>query len=323
MAPHREACIALVATLVLVAQAAGSTITVFGDRVKHPSASKEYVRTYVKVPKEHDSMTPVVTVGVELTLGFIRRAQDLPATVRMEIPLGPNMVFNYTGNEYNQMFPDVGNSPFTFLYWGFNWNGHPPPGIYDNPHFDFHFMMKPYDYWWNEYNPSAHGECGGLSNATFNKVFKPVPASCWPGDVQGPITNLGDAVWAMGSHLYDLSGEEFKQQKQFNFTQIYGQWDGSIAYLEPMVSQQMMLSRAVGYTFCRTLVHNPENMAEAQLLPRKLCFKKTSKAFYVEYKDFYSVEGGCVATNGVYAGTYPPSGPPIPATCTIPTAPSA
>lgn len=56
---------------------------------------------------------------------------------------------------------------------------------------------QPYDYWWNEYNPSAHGECGGLSNATFNKVFKPVPASCWPGDVQGPITNLGDAVWAV------------------------------------------------------------------------------------------------------------------------------
>lgn len=38
------------------------------------------------------------------------------------------------------------------------------------------------------------------------------------------------------------------------YLQIYGQWDGSIAYLEPMVSQQMMLSRAVGYTFCRTLV---------------------------------------------------------------------
>ena len=26
----------------------------------------------------------------------------------------------------------------------------------------------------------------------------------------------------MGSHLYDLSGEEFKQQKQFNFTQVGG-----------------------------------------------------------------------------------------------------
>jgi len=36
---------------------------------------------------------------------------------------------------------DVDTHQFTFMGFHFNPQGHPPPGIYDVPHFDFHFYM--------------------------------------------------------------------------------------------------------------------------------------------------------------------------------------
>ncbi len=49
--------------------------------------NRQFVRTYVMMPKDHDSTTAPTAVGVEMTLGFNKLATTLPASGRM-IPLG-------------------------------------------------------------------------------------------------------------------------------------------------------------------------------------------------------------------------------------------
>jgi hypothetical protein len=73
-------------------------------------------------------------------------------------------------------------------------------GVYSVPHFDFHFMFtSPEDWWGAQWGPNSQGPCMGGSNETFFNTFKPVPASCWPGNVAGPITQMGDFVWGVSA----------------------------------------------------------------------------------------------------------------------------
>lgn len=117
-----------------------------------------------------------------------------------------------------------------YEHMGFDWNptGHEPPGVYDLPHFDFHF-----------YTISQHVRhnmtCAGADTANCMKSVEPalVPAGYFPTPAAVPM---------MGWHWVDVTSPEFNGQL-FTRTFIYGYYKGVTAFLEPMVTLAYLKSK--------------------------------------------------------------------------------
>jgi hypothetical protein len=108
---------------------------------------------------------------------------------------------------------------------GIDWNpkGHIPIGVYDKPHFDFHFYMISQA---KKDSITAKGE--DLARADKAPAPEYMP--------EGYILPKGTEVPRMGAHAIDLSAPEFNKQP-FTKTFIYGFYDGQMAFLEPMVTK--------------------------------------------------------------------------------------
>ena len=111
---------------------------------------------------------------------------------------------------------------------GIDWNpkGHIPKGIYDKPHFDFHFYMISQA---KKDSITATGE--DLARADKAPAPEYMP--------EGYILPKGTEVPRMGAHAIDPSAPEFNKQP-FTKTFIYGFYDGQMAFLEPMVTKAFL-----------------------------------------------------------------------------------
>jgi hypothetical protein len=124
-------------------------------------------------------------------------------------------------------------NPTPFKHIGFNWNpgGHEPPGIYDQPHFDFHFYLIP--------------EADRLAiiptdTAAFNARARNYPSPEFvPAGYIAPVP-LG--IPQMGVHWIDPTSPEFNGQP-FSKTFIYGSWNGKLIFAEPMITKAMIESK--------------------------------------------------------------------------------
>jgi hypothetical protein len=106
------------------------------------------------------------------------------------------------------------NFKHAWLNW--NPNGHPPPGVYDPPHFDFHFYMV-----------TSQERETYLDTAKLNAE---------PPSNYIPVNHLGvDPIPAMGKHFVDLSSPEFNGQP-FTQTFVYGSYDSKVVFFEPMIT---------------------------------------------------------------------------------------
>jgi len=85
----------------------------------------------------------------------------------------------------------------------FNPQGHPPPGIYDVPHFDFHFyMMEESDVEEIETGPATYS----IPDAQIPEGYVRLPVLDTDGDGE-PDTPLVEEE--MGEHLVDPTSPEF------------------------------------------------------------------------------------------------------------------
>ncbi len=131
------------------------------------------------------------------------------------------------GWEYTLTIPkQVVTAPFTHI--GIDWNphGHIPPGIYDVPHFDFHFYLitsKERD------KITARGT--DLSKCYRKPASKFIPA--------GYILPQGTEYPRSGVHWIDPSSTEFNQQP-FTLTFIYGSYNGQVTFIEPMMTRAFL-----------------------------------------------------------------------------------
>ncbi|MCK6693515.1 MAG: hypothetical protein L6Q97_15645, partial [Thermoanaerobaculia bacterium] len=117
-------------------------------------------------------------------------------------------------------FPTTDNeTPFLHLYAGFNPHGHEPMGIYDKPHFDFHFYT------------TSEAERLAISPVDTVKGAKPLPA----GEVPATYFNAG-LVPEMGSHWIDGTAPELNGGT-FTETFIFGSFDGKMTFYEPMITK--------------------------------------------------------------------------------------
>jgi hypothetical protein len=126
--------------------------------------------------------------------------------------------------------------PFKWVLLNWNPAGHIPPGVYDVPHFDVHFMLAPIA----EIFAIEPGPCGPefVRCDQFQIGKKPPP----PNYVHADYRDVDAVVPAMGNHLIDLTGPEFNKQP-FTRSWIYGVYDGKVIFYEEMVTRAHLSSR--------------------------------------------------------------------------------
>lgn len=114
---------------------------------------------------------------------------------------------------------------------GIDWNpkGHIPPGIYDKPHFDFHFYLISVD---ARKRITAVGE-------DLDRAHKAPPEEFMPA---GYILPPGTEVPQMGAHAINPGADEFNK-KPFTKTFIYGFYDGQLVFVEPMIAKAFLDTR--------------------------------------------------------------------------------
>ena len=119
--------------------------------------------------------------------------------------------------------------PFKWALVNWNPHGHIPPGVYDKPHFDVHFVIEPIE---NVF-AIGPGACGPehVRCDQFALARLPVPANYMHPDFK----DVEAVAPAMGNHLIDLTGPEFRGVP-FTRTWIYGTYEGRVTFYEEMVT---------------------------------------------------------------------------------------
>lgn len=113
-----------------------------------------------------------------------------------------------------------------------NWEsaGHPPPKVYDVPHFDFHFYLT---------SRAKQAKIRFKHDSESGEPAQQPPAQLLaPGYVVPP----GTAVSGMGVHAINPAAPEFQGQP-FNATFIYGYHDKRLTFLEPMASLSFLKTK--------------------------------------------------------------------------------
>jgi hypothetical protein len=114
------------------------------------------------------------------------------------------------------------STPFNHIAINWNPHGHEPKGIYDVPHFDFHFYMI---------SPPERGQIT-LEGGDLKVCQRRIPQAELPKDyIYAPKTETK----YMGAHYADVTSPEFNG-KPFTSTFIYGGYDGRLIFIEPMTT---------------------------------------------------------------------------------------
>lgn len=185
--------------------------TILGDVVPFGDGT---ARSWVQVDAEGNP----AAVGVTLTETALN---GLPTDVT------PGLIWMA---EYILSLPSEA-SMLPFNHIGVNWNprGHIPAGIYNTPHFDFHFYtISPEE----RTRITARGEdlekcrrAPGAGHLPEGYIF--APESEEPG---------------MGGHWVDPLSHEFHGEA-FTSTFIYGTYDGKVIFYEPMITKAYLESK--------------------------------------------------------------------------------
>ncbi len=191
-------------------------------------------RTYVIVDQKNG--------GTPLELGI---ALDERALEGLPAPMAHPMEGHGDMHEFLLAMPAQNATPFKFVELDWNPGGHEPAGVYDTPHFDFHFytidVAKR-----NAIDPASPrfaAEGDKLPEAAYIPPFYALPVP--PGT---PASST--AVPRMGVHMLDMRSPEIQgllgnpqAYKPFTTTFIHGAWDGQLIFWEPMITRAHILSK--------------------------------------------------------------------------------
>jgi hypothetical protein len=150
-------------------------------------------------------------------------------------------------NMYLLDLPAQNPTPYKFVQFDWNPAGHEPEGVYDLPHFDFHFYTV----------DNAVRESIVPSDPLYGQKAANLPAS----DFRPPFyidasTAAGGAPAAavtvpqMGIHWLDVRSPELQGLvgnpagfEPFTRTFIYGSWNGQFIFDEPMITRAHILEK--------------------------------------------------------------------------------
>jgi hypothetical protein len=166
-------------------------------------------------------------------------------------------------------------TPFRLLALDWNPRGHVPPGVYDVPHFDFHFYMIDAETRDAILPESPDAYAAFESRAKDGVAEGMLPANyVYPGEATVP---------QMGAHWIDPASHEFHGQP-FDSTFIYGTWDGHVIFWEPMITKAYIESRPQA----RIEIATPEHVATPGWYPSayRVEFDEASKEYRIALVDF-------------------------------------
>ena len=120
------------------------------------------------------------------------------------------------------------DNPTPFRHVALNWNltGHEPAGIYDVPHFDFHFNLI----------SDAERRTITPEDPKFDDKAARLPAST---HVPAGYSAQPGAVPLMGAHWVDPTSPELNGNP-FGTTFLFGTWDGALIFAEPMITKAFL-----------------------------------------------------------------------------------
>lgn len=158
------------------------------------------------------------------------------------------------------------------FYW--NPTGHEPPGVWDKPHFDYHFYMV---------DPAEVHAIDPANPDFATKAAKVPDAKYIPTDfVAPPGTAVENTIPGMGLHYSDKTEPPIPGQYKFTETMINGSYDGRYTFIEPMITREWLLS----HTALEEPIKQPEAYQKAGMYPT------TYKVSYDAGRDEYSVSLG-------------------------------
>jgi hypothetical protein len=186
-------------------------------------------------------------VGVALSEGAL---EGLPAPMPMRMPAGGEHE-HVDSHMYDLTMPGGHGTPYQFVELDWNPGGHEPAGVYDTPHFDFHFYTV------------AKDVRDAIDPAKMSKDEYLAKSGLLPPDAQrapnyaalsAPGTPIV-AVPRMGTHWVDVRTPELQAlfgrveaYRPFTTTFLHGSWNGQFIFDEPMITRAFILGRRTGAT---------------------------------------------------------------------------
>ena len=207
-------------TFVIAAMAATFNFGCSGSRILG-STDMTYNGPSVALGEGHAyAFTTLDSSGKPIAIG-LRMSEPALKSLPVEMP------HDATGWEYVLPLPNEASS-LGYDHVGIDWNpkGHIPDGVYDMPHFDFHFYMI----------SQADKEKITLKGEDLARAHKAPAPEFMP---EGYILPEGTEVPRMGAHAIDPSSPEFNKMP-FTKTFIYGFYDGQMIFLEPMITKAFL-----------------------------------------------------------------------------------
>jgi hypothetical protein len=189
------------------------------------------VRTYVLFDPANRRVP--IEVGIALSA---KALEGLPEP--MEMKNSDAMSGHFDTHERLLALPDANPTPYQFIQFNWNPGGHEPPGLYDRPHFDFHFWTVPVDVR-NSIVPSTPGfaeKAAAYPGADYRTPFYVDAATA----AKAPAAVV--TVPQMGVHWLDLRSGEFTG-RGFTKTYIVGSWDGRFVFDEPMITRDYIVAK--------------------------------------------------------------------------------
>lgn len=185
---------------------------------------------------------------------------------------------------HHQMLPlpeevqKLAKTPFKYVMANYNPMGHMPPGIYDKPHFDFHFYLQS-----NEDRLKIRlGPCAQVINCEdMQTALKPLPAEYAPADYVSVKSVMGQ----MGDHLLDRKHSPEFNGQPFTRTWIWGVYDAKITFMEPMITVAYLQTQPEKDCTAYTM---PQKFSEAGYYPTEYCvsYNKGLKQYTVSLEKF-------------------------------------
>lgn len=125
--------------------------------------------------------------------------------------------------------PKASVTPFLHALLDWNPDGHEPAGVYDLPHFDFHFYM------------TDETERKAIPPYEVNNTgFLNFPAAGYmPDALPGLYVPTPGGVPQMGTHWIDVSTPEINGGT-FIQTFLYGSYNGNVTFYEPMITKSFL-----------------------------------------------------------------------------------
>ena len=208
--------------------------------------------------------------GVPVELGIALSEEAMTGLPGHHSPGGIELEPGHTMFFSTPEMPAVNPTPYRHVLLGWNPGGHEPPGVYDVPHFDFHFYTTS--------NEDRVAIDPAVDAAFAQKASNHPTGAAAP---EGYIAIPG-AVPLMGAHWVDPTAPELNGQP-FTKTFLFGSWDGELIFTEPMITKAYLETRP---TYRQRIPVPESTVAGYRPSAYRIYFDETTREYRVALTDF-------------------------------------